>query len=174
LRLALPALGVLGEDVEDQCRAVDDLDLHDLFELAQLTRRQLAVADDRVGALRDHDVAQVPGLARADVGCRVGTVAALDQPLEHLGAGGLGQRSELGEGVLRIRGRSLGPDTDEHDPLEAQLAVFDLGDVLQLGRQAGDAPQTLPGLEVETVTVEVGPVVEESVQGALSRLFVAR
>ena len=61
---ALPSrlLRVLGEDVEDQRGAVDDLDLHDLLELAQLTGRQLAVADDGVGALRDHDVAQLLAL----------------------------------------------------------------------------------------------------------------
>ena len=38
LRLALPALRVLGEDVEDQRGAVDDLDLDDVLELAQLAR----------------------------------------------------------------------------------------------------------------------------------------
>ena len=50
LRLALFALRVLGEDVEDQRGPVDDLDLDLLLEVAQLGRRQLAVADDRVGA----------------------------------------------------------------------------------------------------------------------------
>src|SRR5690606_5898750 len=65
LRLALAALGVLGEDVEDQRGAVDDLDLDDVFELTQLARGQLAVADHRVGPRGGDDVAQLGRLARA-------------------------------------------------------------------------------------------------------------
>jgi hypothetical protein len=38
LRLALGGLGVLGEDVEDQGGAVDDLDLDDVLEGAPLAR----------------------------------------------------------------------------------------------------------------------------------------
>src|SRR5690606_39327246 len=48
LRLALPAARVLGEDVQDQGGAVDDLGLDILLQVAQLTRSQLAVADSRV------------------------------------------------------------------------------------------------------------------------------
>ena len=45
-----------------------------------------------------HDVAQLLRLAGADVGRRVGLVAALDEPVEHLRAGGLGeQRSSARE-----------------------------------------------------------------------------
>src|SRR5690606_20424249 len=50
LGLALGALGVLGEDVEDEGRAIDDLDLDAVLEVAQLAGRELAVADDGVGA----------------------------------------------------------------------------------------------------------------------------
>src|SRR5699024_8650513 len=39
LGLALAAAGVLGEDVEDQCGAVDDLDLNDVLELDELAGR---------------------------------------------------------------------------------------------------------------------------------------
>ena len=70
LRLALPALRVLGEDVEDQGGAVDDLDLDDVLERAPLARGQLAVADDGVGAVGDDDVAQLLRLALAEVGAR--------------------------------------------------------------------------------------------------------
>src|SRR5690606_19838663 len=48
LRLALPGLGVLGEDVEDQRRAVDDLDLDDVLEVDELAGAELTVADDGV------------------------------------------------------------------------------------------------------------------------------
>ncbi len=52
LRLALFATRVLREDIEDQRGAVDDFDLHYFFQLAQLTGRELAIADHRVGAGR--------------------------------------------------------------------------------------------------------------------------
>ena len=52
LRLALTALGVLAEDVEDDRRAVDDLDLDRVFERTPLARGELGVGDDRVCAER--------------------------------------------------------------------------------------------------------------------------
>lgn len=58
---------------------------------------------------------------------------------------------------------------DEHDALEAHLAVLDLGDVLELGGQALDAPQRLAllALELQAVAVvEVGGVVLEG-EGAV-------
>ena len=103
--------------------------------------RQLAVADHRVGAGGHDDRVQLLDLAAADVGGLVRAAAALDQRLEHLRAGGLGQRGQLGQRVLRVGDGALGPDADQHDPLEAQLAVLDLGDVGELGGQTGDAAQ---------------------------------
>ena len=142
LRLALPALGVLGEDVEDQRGPVDDLDLDDVLELAQLAGGQLAVADDGVGAGGDDDVAQLLGLAGADVGRRVGlgrgAGSARRAPAEPaVSASAASSRSEFSASL----DGALGPDADQHDALEAQLAVLDLGDVLELGRQPGDAAQ---------------------------------
>ena len=86
LRLALSGLRVLGEDVEDEGGAVDDLDLDDVLEGAALAGRELGVADDGVGALGDDDVAQLDGLALAQVGRGVGVGAALHDAGEHLGA----------------------------------------------------------------------------------------
>jgi xanthine phosphoribosyltransferase len=63
LRLALTRLRVLGEDVEDQRRAVDDLDLDDVLEPAPLRRGEFVVGDDRVRAGRHDDVAQLGRLA---------------------------------------------------------------------------------------------------------------
>ncbi len=38
---------------------------------------------------------------------------------------------------------AVGPDTDEEYALEAQLPVFDLGDVSEFGRKTGYPPQRL-------------------------------
>ena len=141
LGLALLGLRVLGEDVEDQRGPVDDLDLEPVLEVPQLAGRELTVADDGVGAGRPDDLADRLDLAAADVRRRVGALPALVDRLEHLRAGGLGEQRELGHGVLGVLRRALGPDAHEHHPLQSQLAVLDLGDVLELGAQAGHAAQ---------------------------------
>src|ERR1035441_6346655 len=56
LGLALPAAGVLGENVEDQRGPVDHLDLHHAFPPPQLAGGELAVADHGVRAGRRDDV----------------------------------------------------------------------------------------------------------------------
>ena len=91
---------------------------------------------------------EVVDLAGTDVRRRVGLLPALRQRVEHLGAGCLGEQLELGEGVVGVLDRAVGPDPDEHDPLEPELPVLDLADVLELGRQAGDPPQGVPLLEL--------------------------
>ena len=106
LRLALTAAGVLGEDVEDQPRAVHHLDLHELLEPAQLPGGELAVADDRVRPHEGDHLAQLRDLARADVGGGVGLVPSLDQAVAHLGPGGLGQSGKLGQGALGLLQRA--------------------------------------------------------------------
>ena len=61
---------------------------------------------------------------------------------------------------------ALGPDGREDDPLEPQLAVLDLGDVLELGGQPGDAPQRGALLALELVAV-VGDVVVQDEAGVV-------
>ena len=66
--------------------------------------------------------------------------------------------------------RALGPDADQDDPLEAQLAVLDLGDVFEFGRQAGDPAQrrTLGPFQLAGVgQVEVGLDVDHAIIGAV-------
>jgi hypothetical protein len=141
LRLAVPRAGVLREDVEDQGGPVDHLDLELVLELAQLAGRELAVADHGVRVGGAHGVAELGDLARADEGGGIGPAAALDQSVEHLRAGGLGEAGQLGQRRLRLFGAALGPDTDEDDALEAQLPVLDLGDVGELRGETPDAAQ---------------------------------
>jgi hypothetical protein len=153
LRLALAGLGVLGEDVQDQRGPVHDLDLDHLFEVGQLGRGELAVADHRVRAGLHDDVAQLLGLAGADVGGGVGPVPALDQRVQDHRARGLGQGGQLAQGCLGVRGGARRPDAHQDHALEAQLPVLDLGDVLEFGGQAGDPAKRLPLGEVQLVSV---------------------
>ena len=141
LRLALAALGVLAEDVEDDGGAVDDLHLDRVLERTTLARGELGVGDDGVRAERGHDIRELLHLAAAEVGARVGMRATLQQAVEHDGARGLGEGGELAQRVLGVLERAARVHADEHDVLESQLPVLDLGDVLELGRQPGDAAQ---------------------------------
>ena len=75
---------MLGENIQDQRRAVDDLDLDHLLQRVELGRAQFAVADHSVGSGRGDDLAQFLSLAGTDVGGGVGFVASLDDALEHL------------------------------------------------------------------------------------------
>ena len=96
-------------------------------------------------------------LPRADVGLRIRLVLALDQALEHLAAGGLGQRLELEQRGLRVVAALV--DAHEDDPLEPELAVLDLGDVLEVGADAGDPPEGVALLELEALALDVVEVV---------------
>jgi hypothetical protein len=48
LEAPLVGLGPFGEDIENEGRAVDDLDIECFFEIALLGRRKLVVEDDQV------------------------------------------------------------------------------------------------------------------------------
>ena len=158
---ALPSrlLGVLGEDVEDQGGPVDDLDLDDVFELAQLAGGELAVADHGVGAGGEHDVAQLARLARSRCtspgpACRGAGSAPSSTWEPAVSASAASSAREFSASCDRARG----PDADQHHPLEAQLPVLDLGDVLELGGEPGDTAQRLPVGAVVLVAVVVARV----------------
>ena len=59
---------MLGEDVQDQPGAVDDLDLEHLFQLAQLAWAQFTIADYGVRTERCDKCAQFQSLPRSEVG----------------------------------------------------------------------------------------------------------
>jgi hypothetical protein len=149
LCLAVPGAGVLGEDVEDQRGPVDHLDLELVLELTQLAGRELAVTDHGVRADGTDGVAELGDLAGADERGGVGAAAALDHAVEDLRTGGLGEAGELGQRRLGLLSAALGPDADEDDTFETQLPVLDLGDVGELGRQAGHAAERAALLEVQ-------------------------
>ena len=156
LGLALAALRVLAEDVEDDRGPVDDLDLHDIFERAPLAGRKLGVGDDGIGADGGDKVAQLRRLAAPDVGRRIGMRAPLQHAVEDDRTGRLGERSELAQAVLGILLRALRIDADEHDVLEPQLPILDLGDVFEFGREPRHASQRRALLAIPLIAVRVG------------------
>ncbi|SIG95934.1 Uncharacterised protein [Mycobacteroides abscessus subsp. abscessus] len=131
---------MLGEDVEDERDAVDDLDLDDILESAPLAGREFGVDDHGVGADGFDDLLELGGLAAAEIRSRVRLVAALDDRVEDFGACGLGEGSEFADRVLGfVEGRV--PQSGEDDALEPDLTVFDLGDIFEFRREARDAAQ---------------------------------
>ena len=56
LSLAFTALGMLGEDIENQGCPVDDLDLDDVLERPSLSGAELTVTNHSVSALGDNDI----------------------------------------------------------------------------------------------------------------------
>ncbi len=110
LRLALPAPGVQGEDVQDQRRPVHDLDLQPLLEVSQLARRQLVVKDHRPGTGAVHRLVDLLQLALADERGGVRVLARLEDPRDRVRPGAVGEGRELVEvGLL-----DPAADADEH------------------------------------------------------------
>ena len=90
LQLPLGRVRVLREDVDDQCSAVDDLAPAQLFQVPELTRRQLFVDDHCVRAGRANDGAHLVGLPFAQERRRIRPVATLQQGLHDFRAGRIG------------------------------------------------------------------------------------
>ena len=111
LELALGRAGVVGEDVEDDRRAVDHRHAELLLEVALLARQQLVVDRDQVGVGLLHRLLQLGELAAAEVAVRVGPLAALHHLAGDGHAGGAQQLAQLGEIGL------AGPDADRQRAL---------------------------------------------------------
>src|SRR5262249_11815911 len=124
---ALLAVGVLGEDVEDQGDAVDDVAPELLLEVALLRRRQLVVEHDDVDVERVGEGAQLVGLPGPDVRGGGGGGAPLQHGRHGIGAGRCGEPAELGQAGLRLVQRpAAGAGADEERALLDDTEV-DLG-----------------------------------------------
>jgi len=118
LGLALLAVCVLGEDVENHRRAVDGRAAEHFFEVELLCRRQLVVEHDGVGVDGQRDLAQLVDLAFADVGCGIRTVAPLHDARHLVGAGGVDQLRQLVERRLDVvDSLAVEGDADEYELL---------------------------------------------------------
>ena len=144
---------MLGENVEDEGRAVDDLGVDNVLQPTTLGGSQLLVNDDGVGLDAAHDVGQLAGLARPQVGCGVGLHAALNDAIQDARTGGLRERSQLAQRVLRLFLALRGAQAHEHDLFESHLTVFDLGDVLAVRGARVDAARARTGLAFEVTRV---------------------
>ena len=99
LQLALGAVRVPGEDVEDHRRAVDDRHPELRLEVALLARRELVVAGDDVGVELLGGRLDLLELARAEVGVGVRRLAVLDDLADDRDARRAQQLVQLGEVV---------------------------------------------------------------------------
>jgi hypothetical protein len=134
LQLSFGGARVLGEDVEDQTGAIDDLeallgewvDPGQFFEVPALRRGQLIVEDHHVRVERRGNVDDLFGLAFAEICGPVRRVAMLEHPIDGFGPGGVGQRLELVERPLRIlvRGRAEATSYENRALFGFLAAVF--------------------------------------------------
>ena len=112
LELALGGDGVLGEDVEDQLRAVDDARLQGVLEPPLLRRRELVVDDEHLGAGGREGGLQLLELPLADVRAWVRLRPVLNELADGVDARRPRQLVELGE----LRGLLGREQTRDREP----------------------------------------------------------
>ena len=113
LELALGAHRVLGEDVEDQLRPVDDARRQPVLEAALLRGRQLAVDEQRLRARFAEGVLELAELPLADVGPLVRPRALLHELRDRLDSGRARELPELPELLVGI---DPGPQHGDDEP----------------------------------------------------------
>jgi succinyl-diaminopimelate desuccinylase len=111
LELAVGARRVLGEDVENELRPVDDARLQHVLERALLGRAQLVVDEQRLRLGVSEDLLELGQLSLADERSRVRMGPVLDDLADGQDAGRACELAELSELVLRAR--ALRVDAEE-------------------------------------------------------------
>jgi len=114
LQAGLMGLGPSGKYVQYQLTAIQDFALNDLLQVANLGRRQIVVEDDQRSLIGVGALADLLGLAGAHIEGRIDLVAALDDVIHHLGAGGLGQSLQLPQRIAQVDPRLGQDDADQH------------------------------------------------------------
>ena len=123
LELALGADGVLGEDVEDQLRAVDDRARERVLEAPLLRRRQLVVDQERLRVRVSESALELDELALADVGALVGPRPLLHDLRHRVDAGRPGQLAELSQLLVGIDVRAQHGDDESPLRLRARSRI---------------------------------------------------
>ena len=117
-------LGVLGEDVEDQAAAVEDLDPEQALERLLLVGRQLVVGDEQREAGLRLGVEQLLRLALAEVPVGVDVAAVLPLGADHLGAGRVGQAASSASDSSAVQPAIVaGVDGDQEGALQRRGEV---------------------------------------------------
>src|SRR5262249_42751187 len=102
LKLAVAALRALGEDVEDEHRAVDDLEVGEVADRARLTRAEIGIEDEELRAELHGADDHVAELAVAQEVLGIGLGAALLDDLQDLDPRRARQLAQLGDAPVGI------------------------------------------------------------------------
>ena len=133
LELAVAGLGALREDVEDELRAVDDLEVGDRRDGRHLRGREVAVEDEHVGVALEGAEHHLVELALAEHEARVDLIAHLGDLVDDDHTRGAGELAEFTQGVFDEVGLALVGDVNEH---RAAVVLHGLA-------RAGDAGELL-------------------------------
>ncbi len=125
LQLPFARPRVLRKDVEDQHRAIDDRQWHDLLEIATLARAQIVEHHQHVGAAFLRERSNFGSFAAADQHRRIDVRQLLDHLADDLDAGRTCERGKLRE--LRCERRAAIAGIDGHE----QCALRRRGDRAQ-------------------------------------------
>src|SRR5262249_28038160 len=102
LKLAFHGARALGEDVEDERGAVDDLEAERAAQVAFLDGRERIVGDHEIGALTLRGRLELIHLALAEVELRRGRLALLGDPAHHFRARRFSEAAQLVERLLHL------------------------------------------------------------------------
>ena len=131
---------MLREDVEDQHRAIEHLELGRLRDRTRLTGRQIGIEDHDLGAELHRAQQDLVELAAPDEEFRIGLGPALDEHVEHLHACGAAQLAQLGDprlGILRAakldvdEQRAVLTDVGRGDAMRTTELLLELRDQLE-------------------------------------------
>jgi hypothetical protein len=141
LRFTFARLCMLGKDIEDDGRSVNHLDFDSILESTALAGRKLSVGHDGVSALGKNDGRKFFDLAPAEVGRGVRIGFALKEPIENLRTCRFTKCSKFFQRVFGVNLVTARINANNDDLLESDLAVFDLGDVLEFSSKATNSTE---------------------------------